>query len=550
MKRINQLFLAIAASSAVSAMAADDFTTGVFLLNEAQYGTPATICHLGNDGAWDNRVFAGANEGVTLGNTGAFAAIYGDDIYIVSKQANGTGSILTKADATSFVMKASTNEIGFSGSQGRAFVAVDLAKGYLGTTKGVAIINLADLSLLGTIEGILNDSGKEVECGNMIRVNDRVFITTKSSFIYVVDPSTDTIIETLNMAEITGNEKAKAASIVVDNEGALWASVAGNTSGGTLPYLVKITQSATDASKLETAVIDIPEDIFAPANSWYTWTTDAFCSAANAPALYWNGGASSFNSNKLIFKYDIEKGEFSKFHEFESDQFLYGSAMRVSIVDNDIYLVYNVGKNAYTNASVLARFTPGGDVVATYPMTEEFWFPTLVFFPDVKAPVEGSLQMPIAVDGDQTETVISLDNIATDPDSRDALIIKSLSENRTPELCEMEVANGQLVVKPVSGANGTAVAAINVNSNGRTKVMDVTLNIATQSGVENVSAADNFFAAYRSEPNAVRLLGQGEAAVFSISGAKLATVDVAGEATVTVPATPVIVRFNGKATKL
>ncbi|MDE6125570.1 MAG: DUF5074 domain-containing protein [Muribaculaceae bacterium] len=549
MRDFTKLLLGALAASIAGGASAAGYTTGVFLLNEGQYGKPASICHLDAEGNWTDRAFAAANGETTLGNTGAYAQFYGDDLYIVSKQANATGAILSKADASTLVLKASVSDLGIAGVQGRAFLAVNLDKAYLGTTKGVVVVNLADLSVSGVIEGILNEAGKEVECGNMFRVNDRVFITTKSPFIYVVDPATDAIAGTIDMVALTGNEKAKAASIVVANDGAVWASVAGGTNGSTLPYLVKITQSETDCTELVTEVIDIPEDIYAPANSWYTWTPDAFCASPVAPVLYWNGGASSFASNKELFRYDIESGEFSKFYGFAEDQFLYGSAMRVSPLDGDIYLAY-VSGSAWSDETTLARLNSAGEVIAAYPMTKEYWFPALPLFPDNAAPVAASFEKPFAVDADQPSTVIDLRDIATDADSHNALMIKSLAGNPNPELAEMEVKHGLLTVYPTSGANGAAVANINVNSNGKETVVAVPLSISSTSGVENVAVSAEAVTAYRIGSGAVCLSGSGVAEVYSISGALVACVTVDGMATVDVPAGPVVVRFADRTFKL
>ena len=41
---------------------------------------------------------------------------------------------------------------------------------------------------------------------------------------------------------------------------------------------------------LQTEVIDLPEGIYGPANSWYAWTPDCFCASQQQNVLYWNGG--------------------------------------------------------------------------------------------------------------------------------------------------------------------------------------------------------------------------------------------------------------------
>ncbi len=543
-------FSVIAACGAACGASAVDFASGVLLLNEGQYGKPATICHLDSKGRWTDRVFAGANdEESTLGNTGAFATSYADTLYIVSKQANAAGAILTKADARTLVKLASTSDLGFANCQGRAFLPVDHLKGYAGTSLGVAVVSMSDLSVKGSIEGLVNNSGKAVECGNMLRLDDRVFIATKSKFLYVVDPSTDKIVEILDFSSITGNEKAYAASIVAGSDGALYCSVAGGTSGSTLPYLIKVNSSEKDPSKLVTEVINIPEGIYAPANSWYTWTPDAFCADPSAPALYWNGGASSFKSNQMLFKYDIATGEFSSFYNFPEDRFLYGSAMRVNPADGAIYLAYTSG-TAWSDVTTLARLSADGSVDAEWPMTQEYWFPCLPLFPDTEGPVAVAVEKPYFVDADQLSTSIDLRGLATDHDSHDALIVAKLSSNETPGLAEMEVKHGFLTVRPVAGANGIAIARVELDSNGRSVTLNIPMDIRSAAGVESVSVAKSTPVAYRENATTLRLIGSGTAEIYTLSGALVARHAVDGTATLTVPSYPLVVRFAGTTLKL
>ncbi len=553
MSDFNKLLLTmIAACGAAGSLFAADYADGVLLLNEGKYGTPGSICHLDAEGKWTDRAFAEANAGeATLGNTGSFAASRGDCLYIVSKQKNTAGAILTKAGSRTLRKLASASDFGFAAScQGRAFLPIDDTKGYLSTTLGVAVVKLEDLSLISSIEGLLNNAGKAVECGNMIRLDDRVFIATKSKFLYVIDPATDTIIETLDFTEITGNEKAYAASIVVGTDGALYCSVAGGTNGSTLPWLVKVTTSADDPSKLITETIAVPEEVYPPANSWYTWTPDAFCASPAAGALYWNGGASSFKSNQMLFKYDIAKGEFSKFYDFAEDKFLYGSAMRVNPADGSVYLAY-VSGNAYSDATTLAKLNPEeGTVTAEWPMNQEYWYPCLPLFPDNEAPAATPIENPYQVDGDIASTLIDLRGLASDPDSHDALMTITLSENRNPELAEMEVKHGFLRVSPAAGALGSAIASVKYDSNGRTASLDIPLSISSSTGVADVAATDNSVSALRESATSLRLAGYGVAEVYTLSGALIARVNVDGTTSVAVTETPVIVRFGNLATKL
>ncbi len=61
--------------------------------------------------------------------------------------------------------------------------------------------------------------------------------------------------------------------LLLSKDGNLWLSVAPNVNGMgfTLPYLVKV-----DPVTLEYEIIDIPDGIYAPANSRYAWMPDGF----------------------------------------------------------------------------------------------------------------------------------------------------------------------------------------------------------------------------------------------------------------------------------
>ena len=62
-----------------------EYTDGVFMLNEGQFGKQrATINFLDRDGEWEYRVpITSEGKQIELGSTGCYATICGENMYIV-----------------------------------------------------------------------------------------------------------------------------------------------------------------------------------------------------------------------------------------------------------------------------------------------------------------------------------------------------------------------------------------------------------------------------------------------------------------------------------
>ena len=135
------------------------YTDGVFMLNEDWYGhNNSTLNFIRPDHPTDPFEYYiiqnnESNAGQSLGATAQFGAVYGDYLFIISKQDQDAGDGLSPgesaetrqggrivvADAQTMEIKSRipiirANEKGVSIADGRSFVGVDETKGYVGTS--------------------------------------------------------------------------------------------------------------------------------------------------------------------------------------------------------------------------------------------------------------------------------------------------------------------------------------------------------------------------------------------------------------------------------
>ena len=460
-----------------------DYTQGVFFVNEDWYGHQnSTVNFLTNDGEWIYRVVQKENPGVELGCTNQYGAIYGDRFYLIAKQAKDpgasiTGGRLTICDAkTMKVLKQfaniSVDGNGNSNADGRGFLGVDEHKGYVGTSNGIYVLDLDELELRGVVTGSENKQLYDGEVGNMVRVGDRVFAVHRDKGLLVINPATDQVEQV-----IEGIDGWGFGSVVLSKDGNLWLSLASTSGSGAADTRIMKVSPYT----LQTEVIDLPEGIYGPANSWYAWTPDCFCASQQQNVLYWNGGNSSWFSGYTVYKYDIDKNEFSIYIDYNGDPDgwqIYGCSFRVSPEGDEAYvsLFKGFGDPTY----VVRKYDADGHQLAEYPMIQNYWFPSLPVFPDNAEPV---VTNPDAVNMTLDAPVkVSLENIATDADNMDAAIVKTVKSVSDESVLKAEIQNGDLVVTPLSVGNATVTLGINSNGKLAEASVDITVTVAT--GIE------------------------------------------------------------------
>lgn len=468
-----------------------DYTKGTFIVNEDWYGHQnSTVNFLTDEGEWVYRVVQKENPGVELGATVQYGAIYGDKFFIIAKQPKDPGTSImggriTICDAkTMKVLKQIENiavdDNGSSIADGRGFLGVDEHKAYVGTSNGIYVLDLDKLEITGSVGGAGTDSDDPYQqlyggqIGNMVRVNDRVFAVHQKNGLLVINPATDEVEQTVEAPEGWG-----FGSVVLSKDGNLWLSLAASSGSGQADTRIVKLNPAT----LEQTVIECPEGIFGPANSWYAWTPDCFCASKQNNVLYWNGGNSSWFSGKTVYKYDIDSNTFSTFIDYNDDPDgwqIYGCSFRIDpVTDEAIVSLYKgYGDPTY----VVRKYDNEGKQIAEYSMISNYWFPSLPVFPDNEAPVVADIA-PVSLTTEDGTTV-SLKDVATDADNMDAAIVKTVKEVSDEEVLKAEMADGDLVITPLKA--GKADITIQINSNGKLAETVVSVEVTEATDIDAV----------------------------------------------------------------
>lgn len=471
-----------------------DYSKGTFIVNEDWYGHQnSTLNFLTDDGEWIYRVIQKENPGVEIGATAQYGAIYGDKFFVMAKQpkdpgASITGGRITVCDAkTMKVLKQIENiavdDKGSSIADGRGFLGVDEHKAYVGSSNGIYVLDLDSLKITGSVSGAGNDSDDPYQqlyggqIGNMVRVNDRVFAVHQKNGLLIINPATDEVEKTVEAPEGWG-----FGSVVLSKDGNLWLSLAASSGSGQADTRIVKLNPAT----LEQTIIECPEGIFGPANTWYAWTPDCFCASKQNNVLYWNGGNSSWFSGKTIYKYDIDSNTFSTFIDYNNDPDgwqIYGCSFRVNpVTDEAIVSLYKgYGDPTY----VVRKYNNEGKQTAEYSMISNYWFPSLPVFPDNEAPVVADID-PVSITTEDSTTV-SLKDVATDADNMDAAIVKTVKKVSDEKVLKAEMADGDLVITPLKA--GKADITIQINSNGKLAETVVSVEISEATDIDAVEGA-------------------------------------------------------------
>lgn len=468
-----------------------DYSKGTFIVNEDWYGHQnSTLNFLTDDGEWIYRVIQKENPGVEIGATAQYGAIYGDKFFVMAKQpkdpgASITGGRITVCDAkTMKVLKQIENiavdDKGSSIADGRGFLGVDEHKAYVGSSNGIYVLDLDSLKIMGSVSGAGNDRDDPYQqlyggqIGNMVRVNDRVFAVHQKNGLLIINPATDEVEKTVEAPEGWG-----FGSVVLSKDGNLWLSLAASSGSGQADTRIVKLNPAT----LEQTIIECPEGIFGPANTWYAWTPDCFCASKQNNVLYWNGGNSSWFSGKTIYKYDIDSNTFSTFIDYNDDPDgwqIYGCSFRVNpVTDEAIVSLYKgYGDPTY----VVRKYNNEGKQTAEYSMISNYWFPSLPVFPDNEAPVVADIS-PVSITTEDSTTV-SLKDVATDADNMDAAIVKTVKKVSDEKVLKAEMADGDLVITPLKA--GKADITIQINSNGKLAETVVSVEISEATDIDAV----------------------------------------------------------------
>ncbi|MDR0618269.1 MAG: DUF5074 domain-containing protein [Bacteroidales bacterium] len=458
-----------------------NYTQGVFFVNEDWFGhNNSSLNFLTSSGVWVYNVYQKENPGKELGATSPYGTVYGDKLYIVSKQEkdNGaaiTGSRLAVCDAKTLKSLGEFTVIGqeATGPDGRSFLGVNENKGYIGTSSGIYLFDMENLTMGASIAGSAGTGDLYSEqTGTMVQAAGKVFAVNQKKGVLVINAEKDSI-ETVIGGPKDGNSQRGFGSIVQSKDGNLWLSVASDLSGAgnTEDYILKL-----DPYTLDTTRILLPSGAGIP-NSWYAWTADGFCSSKQQNKLYWKNNAGWFNATK-IYCYDIDSEQteilFDLANYDDGDWGFYGAAFRIDPVSNDIFasLFRDFSSRNYR---VIRINTNTKTVENSYQMDAHYWFPAMPVFPDNFAPSAANIQDTNVAELQAFN--ISLKDIATDDDNLDAAITVSVVSLSDSAVLTAQVVKDGLLITPKS--NGECLITVRFNSNGKT--VDRTFTVVVSS---------------------------------------------------------------------
>lgn len=396
------LFLAAMALTIAAQEA--DYTRGIIWVNEDWYGHQnSTVNFLRPDDPdgdyWKYRIIQSENPGMELGCTNQYGALWNDKLFLIAKQdkdpgATITGGRITVADARTMKILHQQSLIDPSGAQcdGRGFLGIDEHKGYISSSNGVWIFDLDTYTVKGQVEGSANPNAGgddkpntdptgslyHGQSGMMVSAAGKIFVAHQQYGLLIVDPAIDEVTEVLSMDIV--QQGAGIGSIVKSKDGFLWLSICKNLqgTGSFLNYIVRL-----DPESLDYEIINIPDGMYPPSNSWYAWTPDAFVASTVQNCLYWKGGSNRWFTGSKIYKFDCDTRSQTLFIDLEEEGAnwkLYGCAIGVHPVTDEIYmgLYHEFGTPTY----ITRRYSPSGEVIRDYEMIMNYWFPSLPIFPE------------------------------------------------------------------------------------------------------------------------------------------------------------------------
>ena len=212
----------------------------------------------------------------------------------------------------------------------------------------------------------------------MVSAAGKIFVAHQQYGLLIVDPAEDKVVNVISMDIV--QDGAGIGSVVKSKDGALWISVAKNCQGTgvALNYIVRL-----DPVTLDYEIIPVKDGFYAPANSWYAWTPDAFVASCVQNCLYWKGGPNRWFTGTKIYKFDCDTREQTLFIDLEEEGAnwkLYGCAIGVHPETDELYmaLYHEFGTPTY----ITRRYSPQGEKIRDYEMIMNYWFPSLPLFPE------------------------------------------------------------------------------------------------------------------------------------------------------------------------
>ena len=543
MKKIITLITSALIAGSSMLLTAQNYTNGVYVLNEDWYGHNNSTLNFWNPETEtiDYLIMQMANNyEYSLGCTSQYGQLYGDFIVITGKQDKDPGepgdmksgrvSILhrntLKPVGDEVHPLISVNEKDKSDADGRGVCFVDNKKFYIGTSNGIYVFKWDEQgeiftwdsekiipgteNVLITGDEVSNADGRgplyQNQIGMMLRTQDYVFAIKQDLGVLVIDPQTDEIITII---------EGCFSTMAQSKDGNIWVGVnyqeEGSEDNLNYPYgwngdawngsqLMCIDQYTLETKKVRLDTGGIPQ-------SWYAWTAGTLTASETENVLYFvytdpSLGQINWFRNCVLYRFNIDaidwnnidlsnpdeayaEGACEEIYDSSFDNlYFYGGALQCNPKDGNLYASLYVGENIATQEWIYAIINSEGEMTQYQEPIKRYWYPAMFIFPDNEAPiVDGLEDITIA---DKNSVTVTLADKVTDNDSRNAAIVKSVSYVADESIVKAEITKGDLVLTPLNKGNTTVEIAF--NSNG--KVVTKSINVSVTADVNSVEMTD------------------------------------------------------------
>ena len=460
------------------------FTNGIIFVNEDRYGpNQGSLNYYNYDyDEMEYNVYGIVNPGLKLGVTTQFGQLFGDRLFLVSKQANSGessgstfGSRLAVLDAATLKQQGSVLRFGESPDSvydGRAYCGVTADKGYVSTSAGIFVFDVPSMSITGHIDGTMSSAKGDAnslyhdQCGDMVRFGQYVFAVQQGRGLHVIDPATDALVTTLPFPNIvTVFVTAGGNLFVANNSREIY-----DYSGG--PYEANFTR--IDPVALEAREVYDLGDMHGAMSSWGAWRACMVCVDPVNERVYYNYdefqnyiSCYDFTTRQFIDHYiDLPEAAEVNWDGSHNVQGLYASALSFDPHTGNLVVQTTEAAPMYAyqifnHNWVLFYDVNSRELLRQERLQDAYWFPAMAVYPDVSAPTVIIADVSLV----QGETyTIDLIGAVTDLDNKAALAVTTAA-SLDPQVAHADVRGVDLHIDALS--LGQTTVNVTTDSNGR-----------------------------------------------------------------------------------
>lgn len=480
------------------------FTNGIIFINEDRYGPNQGSINFYNYDydEMEYNVYAMVNPTTKLGVTTQFGQLFGNRLYVVSKQANGNeaqgstmGSRLAVLDAVTLKQQGSMLRFGQSPDSvydGRAYCAVNNNKGYVSTSAGIFVLDVNAMTTTGPINGTASSASGDYnslytrQCGDMVRFGQYVFAVQQDVGLHVINPETDEVVKTLSFPNIVTVFVTAGGNLYVANN----SREIYDWSGG--PYEADFTR--IDPVSLTAADVYRLGDTHGAVSSWGAWRPCVVCVDPQYERVYYNydeyqNYISSYNFSTREFIDTLillPEGVEVNWDGTIERQGLYSSALSFDPHTGDLVVqtVEAAPMYAYQNFNhnwVLFYDITTLELKRQIRLQDAYWFPSMAVYPDTADPVLTIGNQTIAAG---QRLVVDLLTAIRDADNMPALAVATAS-SADESVVSVSVLGHELIIDAM--APGVTEVTVTTDSNGKLARTMFTVSVTSASTIGDVN---------------------------------------------------------------